>query len=144
MLSGLITYAQPTFTTSFSPSTIGPGSSSVLSYTVTNGPGSTVRDITFTNTLPAGVSLTNPANIVFTESDGTVTAPDGGSTISFSGGKLGTGASLTIKVNVTSSTVATYTNVTGDLTSSLGNSGTATADLTVSSDNLGFSKAFIK
>ncbi|MFT5886226.1 MAG: hypothetical protein ACI9IP_002690 [Arcticibacterium sp.] len=142
MLSGLITYAQPTFTTSFSPSTIGPGSSSVLTYTITNSSGSPAADLAFTNTLPAGVTLTNPSNIIFTKPDGAVTAPDGGTTISFSGGKLANGASLTIKVNVTSTTLATHTNVTGDLTSSLGNSGTATGDLTVSNSLTAFSKIF--
>ena len=87
------------------------------------------------------MSIASPAAVQNT-CGGTVTAPDGGSTISLADGLVGGGAICTISVNVTSSTVGTHTNLTGDLTSNAGNSGTATADLNVVTTLPGFSKSF--
>jgi uncharacterized glyoxalase superfamily protein PhnB len=55
---------------------------------------------------------------------------------------LAAGASLTIKINVTSSTFGTHINITSDLTSSHGIGGTATANLTVTASTIYFSKPF--
>ena len=132
----------PSFDLTFSPSTIGPSSSSLLTYTITNSTGTSVSDIAFTNTLPAGVVIASPSGLIFNEVGGAVTAPDGGSTISFAGGRLGVGATLNIQLYVTSSTPGTHVNTTGDLTSSAGNSGTATDNLTINPANAGLSSAF--
>lgn len=135
--------AQPTFNASFNSDHIGPGSVSTLIFTIDNsGSGSPVTDLAFTNVLPAGVTIATPANAIVSELTGTLTAIDGGSTISFTEGTIVAGAILTISVDVTSSVVGTHTNTTGDLTSSVGNSGTATDDLIVSIDRPGFSKGF--
>ena len=129
------------FTKSFGPSTIGPGSVSTLQFDITNFTSIGARNLAFTDTLPAGVTIASPANVV-NSCGGTVSAPDGGSTISLSGGQVGASASCSVSVDVTSSTPGTHTNVSGDLTSDLGNSGPATADLTVATDRPGFSKSF--
>ncbi len=132
----------PSFSKSFSPATIGPGSVSTLTFSITNGSASPVMNLDFTDVLPAGVTIATPANAMNTCLGGTLSAPDGGGTISYSGGSLGGGKTCTITVDVTSSTAGTHTNTSGDLISSAGNSGTASADLTVATDRPGFSKSF--
>ena len=131
----------PSFSKSFSPSTIGPGSVSTLRFDISNGSSSPIRDLAFTDTLPAGVTIASPAN-ASSSCLGTVDAPDGGGTISLSGGGIGASSSCSVTVDVTSSVAGTHTNVSGDLTSDAGNSGSATADLTVATDRPGFTKAF--
>ncbi|MCB0035532.1 MAG: hypothetical protein KDE51_15980, partial [Anaerolineales bacterium] len=135
------TFAQPTFSKTFSPNTIGPGSVSTLMFTITNGEGVPVDQMAFTDVLPAGMTIATPAS-ASSDCGGTVTAPDGGTTITFVEGGVGTGVTCTISVNVTSSTIGTHMNVSGDLTSSAGNSGPATADLIVTASRPGFSKSF--
>jgi len=131
----------PTFQKSFAPATIGPGSISTLRFDITNGSSLAVRNLAFTDTLPAGVTIASPANTSST-CLGVVDAPEGGSTITFAGGGIGSSSSCSVTVDVTSSTPGTHTNVSGDLTSDAGNSGSATADLTVATNRPGFTKAF--
>ncbi|MDY7094885.1 MAG: hypothetical protein SX243_18080 [Acidobacteriota bacterium] len=134
--------AQPTFTKTFSPDTIGPGSATALTFFITNGSGTALTDLAFTDNLPAGVTLASPAVPSTDCVGGILTAPDGGTTISYAGGGLGAFATCTVQVLVTSSTVGTHMNVSGDLTSNGGNSGPAIADLTVATDRPSFSKSF--
>ena len=131
----------PTFDKTFAPSTIGPGSSSILGFTIVNASPDPVTDLAFTDTLPAGVTLATPANIVST-CGGVVTAPDGGGTVSLSNGVVAGASFCAITVSTTSSVPGVHTNVSGDLTSSAGSSGNTTADLTVATDRPGFSKSF--
>ncbi|WP_143536880.1 T9SS type A sorting domain-containing protein [Rubricoccus marinus] len=141
--------AQPAFSKAFSPDVIGPGSVSTLTFTVdASGVSAStpVTDLAFTDVLPAGVSVATPAAASTTCADGralaSLSAPEGGGTITFSGGVVAGGSVCTVTVNVTASVPSTYTNISGDLTSSEGNSGTASDDLTVSTDRPGFSKSF--
>ena len=131
----------PSFSKSFNPDTIGPGSTSALVFTITNGP-SSATGLAFTDNLPAGVVIASPANAITDCDSGDVIALDGDTVISLSGGRLAAFQSCTVLVNVTSSTAGTHTNVSGDLTSSEGNSGSATDDLTVATNLPGFSKSF--
>ncbi len=132
----------PDFTKVFSPDPIGPGSASMLTFTIDNsGEGTPVSAMAFTDVLPAGVTLASPA-FVSNTCGGTLTAPNGGTTVSLTGGMLGAGAKCTIVVNVTGSTAGVHMNVSGDLISSAGNSGTAAADLEVTIDLPGFIKSF--
>ncbi len=133
--------AQPAFTKVFLPDTIGPGSATKLTFTINNMGGAGVTGLAFSDTLPAGVTLASPAS-PGSFCGGTLTAPDGGGTITFTDGVVGPGAKCTISVHVTSSTAGTHMNTSGDLTSSAGNSGTATDDLTVATDRPGFTKSF--
>ena len=142
MILGPTAYAQPTFDKSFSPATIGPGSVSTLQFNITNISSAGIRGLAFTDTLPAGMTIASPANATSTCNGGTLSAPDGGTSISYSGGGVGAASTCSITVNVTSSTPGTHTNTSGDLTSDAGNSGNATADLTVATDRPGFSKSF--
>jgi len=133
--------AQPTFTKVFSPNTIGPGSASTLTFTIDNTGGGPVDMMAFTDVLPAGVTLATPASSV-NGCGGTLTAPDGGGTITLIDGEVAAGGQCTISVNVTSTVVGTHMNVSGDLTSSTGNSGPAIDDLTVDTQRPGFTKSF--
>lgn len=137
--------AQPVFTKVFSPDIIGPGSVSTLTFTIDNtASGTPHADLAFTDTLPAGLSIADPSNAVSdcTRVEGTLSAPVGGDTISLEDGEIGGFTTCTVVVDVIGSTVGTHTNISGDLTSDGGNSGTAAADLTVSADRPGFAKAF--
>jgi uncharacterized repeat protein (TIGR01451 family) len=147
--------AQPTFNQSFTPNIIGPNTISKLTYTITNGSGIPVTDLAFTNTLPAGMTIATPSsdfsrkgisNIprnVYSECiNGIVIAEDGGSVITLSEGRLSAFETCTITVNVTGVVAPTYNNVSGDLTSSAGNSGTSFDSLDILGNRLGFSKSF--
>ncbi|MEM6457109.1 MAG: hypothetical protein AAF772_18615, partial [Acidobacteriota bacterium] len=134
--------AQPSFNKTFSPATIGPGAHSELTFTITNGSGAVARDLAFTDVLPAGVTLGAAADPITDCPNATLTAPDGGTTITFADGDLGAFASCTIRVYVTATAAGTYMNVSGDLTSDQGNSGPASADLTLATNRPGFSKSF--
>lgn len=129
------------FSKAFSPSTIGPGSTSTLTFTITNPLSVSVDDVSFADVLPSGLTIASPAGVI-SDCRGVVSAPDGGSTISLVEGSLGANSSCTIRVNVTAAAPGTYTNLSGDLTSNVGNSGPAEADLTVDAGRPGFSKGF--
>ncbi len=141
--SSAVAQSAPTFIKAFSPDIIGPGSVSTLTFTIDNG-GSAIpaTDLAFTDVLPVGVVLSDPVIASTTCTDGLVTAPAGGTSVTFTDGRLAPASSCTVTVNVTSSTQGTHTNTSGDLTSSAGNSGPATDDLTVDTGRPGFSKAF--
>ncbi len=134
--------AQPIFNKQFSPDTIGPGTTTTLTFTINNSGGGPVTGLAFTDNFPAGVAIASPANAIDTCSSGTLSAPAGGTTVTYSGGQLAAGGTCTISVDVTSSTIGTHTNTSGDLTSSAGNSGPATDDLNVVTTVPGFSKSF--
>lgn len=139
--SGQIRGIPITFAKAFNPATIGPGSTTTLRFDIENLSTSPVSGLAFTDNLPAGVTIADPASAL-SDCGGTLIAPDGGATISLSGGGIAGSQICSIFVNVTSGTVATHTNTSGDLTSSAGNSGTATADLVVTANRPGFSKSF--
>ncbi len=125
----------------FNPSTIGPGSTSTLTFTLSNPSGSGLRGATLTDALPAGMTLASPA-AAESSCFGTLTAPDGGTTITYSGGGLPGNSTCTISVNVTASGPGTYTNTSGSLTWDAGSAPGASADLTVATDRPGFTKSF--
>ena len=130
-----------TFDKTFVPDTIGPGSVSTLRFDIVNEISAPVSDLAFTDVLPAGLVIASAANAA-TSCGGILSAPAGGGTITFSDGVVGAFGSCSISVDVTSGTGGVHTNTSGDLTSSAGNSGTATADLTVATNRPGFAKSF--
>ena len=122
----------PAFSKSFAPNPIAKGETSTLTFTIDNAneeqPQAT--SLAFTDNLPAGVVVATPAN-ASNGCGGTLTATEGSSVISLTGGTVGGASLCTIAVDVTSDTEGAYLNTTGDLTSSNGNSGTASDTLTV-------------
>ena len=120
--------AQPSFGATFVPNTIGPGSHAKLDFVITNGSAAPVTDLAFSNVLPPNLLLgPAPEN----GCDGTLSAPFGGTTIALTGGRLGAAQSCTVSVWVNGAALGLAMNVSGDLTSSAGNSGTASDDLDV-------------
>ncbi|MCP3959144.1 MAG: DUF11 domain-containing protein [bacterium] len=129
------------FSKGFFPDTIGPGSTTTLTFDISNieSP-ALVTDIAFTDVLPAGITIATPSSAFTDCTNAILSAPDGGGTITLSGGQLGADEACSVTVNVVGASTAT--NTSGDLTSSAGNSGTAVATLTVDTARPGFSKAF--
>jgi uncharacterized repeat protein (TIGR01451 family) len=121
-----------TFAKVFSPDRIFPGAVSTLTFTIDNTAALvSATALDFTDNLPAGVEVANPANAGTTCTGGTLTAVPGSGVISYAGGTAGASASCTVSADVTSNTLGTHVNTSGDLTSSWGNSGPATDTLTV-------------
>ena len=122
----------PAFSKDFSPNPIAPGATSRLTFTIDiSGSSVDATSLDFGDTLPMDVVIDTPSNAATTCTGGTLTAPDGGSIIGYTGGSVSAGASCTVSVDVTSDVPGTHSNVSGDLTSNLGNSGTAADDLMV-------------
>ena len=138
-----VTATPPLFSKAFAPSGIAVGDTSTLTFTVDNAANAAAAPaLDFTDNLPAGVTIATPSNSSTTCNGGTITAPDGGATISYSGGSAPAGGTCTVSVDVTATVMGMYMNTSGDLTSSFGNSGTASATLAVSSMVMAFSKQF--
>jgi len=103
-----------TISKSFATPVVQVNSSSLLSFTITNPSSVSQSGITFTDTLPSGLTVTNGSSI---ECGGTLTrtAP---STISFTGGTLAAGASCTTTgIAITATTAGTHVNTTGNISS---------------------------
>jgi uncharacterized repeat protein (TIGR01451 family) len=123
----------PTFTTSFSPTTIALNGTSTETFTLGNPSGNpvTLAGLAFSDSLPSGLKVATP-NGAGGSCTGTTSATAGGTSIGFSNGTVAAGSTCTVTVNVTSAAAAVYTNTTGALTSTNGPSGpTASASLTV-------------
>ncbi len=135
--------ASSTFSKSFNPGTIGQGGTSTLEFVLTNTGIAPLAALAFTDDLSLiNILIATPSSAMTDCTNGVVNAPDGGTLISFSGGDLGPGSACTVRVNVTSSTVGTHTNVSSSLSSSVGSDPGATADLVVDGERPGFSKSF--
>ncbi|MDX1503698.1 MAG: hypothetical protein R3325_15170, partial [Thermoanaerobaculia bacterium] len=80
--------------------------------------------------LPVGLEVA-PAPMVANTCGGAVTAPAGSVSISLSNGNLAAGDNCTISVRVRATGVGVLVNTTEELTSSSGNSGTASDAVTV-------------
>jgi hypothetical protein len=88
-------------------------------------------NLDFTDNLPAGTEVAAVPNTVITCTAGTFTAAAGSSVITYTGGTVNAASSCNISVDITGTIAGTHDNLSGDLTSSLGNSGPANARLTV-------------
>jgi len=92
----------------FSPTAIGSGGATTLTFTVTNPAGQPVRnDVGFTDTLPSGLVVANPASVGGTcaNAAAATTATAGTGTIAVAGLQLLAGASnCTVTVDVTNAT----------------------------------------
>ena len=142
-------FAQLTFTKTFSSNIIGPGSVSTLTFNITNPAATAADDIEFIDNFPADLTVASPGNASNNCGPAAIlSASDGASSISLSAGRLAPGANCNVVVDVVSSAVpaagapVTHMNVSGDLTSTLGNSGTASDDLVVDATRAGFSMNF--
>ena len=131
--TGCGTPSSPTLTKSFSPNPVAAGTTSTLTFTLTN-PNTTIAlsGIAFTDTLPSGLTVPTASS---SQCGGTVatTAPR---TISFSGGTLASSASCNLTVTVTTTASGIYDNISEFVSSTQGGTNTgptgiATSSLTV-------------
>jgi uncharacterized repeat protein (TIGR01451 family) len=122
----------PGFSMSFGPDSINAGQVSTLFFTIDNSlSGIAANDLGFTHKLPAGLVMVNPSNASSTCEGGTLTALAGSDTISYNGGTVPAGAVCSVSVGVTSIEGGSFPNTSGDLISSLGNSGNASDSIEV-------------
>ncbi|AKS43237.1 beta strand repeat-containing protein [Wenzhouxiangella marina] len=139
----LIVTDLPIFTKAFGPNPTQVGVPSTLSFTIDNLDNVvSVTALDFTDPLPAGMVVATPANASTTCLGGSITAAAGSSSISYTGGSVDLGTVCSVSVDVVVQEPGNYLNTSGDLTSSLGNSGPATDTLVVDSVPLDFSKSF--
>jgi predicted outer membrane repeat protein len=121
----------PTFSKAFADDIILPGEWTTLTFTIDNpNTDFTITDLAFVDDFPADMVVAATPNITNT-CGGTFSADAGASSVSLSAGELATDSSCTISVDVMANSTGTHTNTTSDLTSDVGNSGPATADIIV-------------
>jgi uncharacterized repeat protein (TIGR01451 family) len=119
----------PTFTKAFAPTNILVGAVATLTFTVDNTASLIAATaISYTDNLPAGMTVANPPN-ASTTCGGIVSAVAGGTSVGFSGGNVGASSGCTVAVDVTVDAPGAYVNLTDPMSSSSGDSGTATATL---------------
>ena len=122
----------PIFTQVFTPENFNADGVGTLTYTIDNTASALdATNLSFTNALPAGLVLSDSVNFFSSCVGGSVTAGPGSSSFSYSSGTVPAGASCILQVEVTSREGGSFINTTGDLTSSLGNSGPSTDTLEV-------------
>ncbi|NVN90475.1 MAG: DUF11 domain-containing protein [Desulfuromonadales bacterium] len=113
--SATLSVGRPTITKAFSPATINAGGTSTVTFTLTNLGTQPLTGVAFSDPLAAMLVAGAPA--VTNTCGGTVTANAGAGVISLASGVLAVGASCTITVNVTSSTVGSNPNQASGVTS---------------------------
>jgi outer membrane autotransporter protein len=135
----------PTFAKAFGPNPILPTLISTLTFTIDNTASLLeATSLDFSDAFPAGLVIAPTPNNSSTCTGGMASVAPGGGSFGYSGGTVAAGATCTVQVDVTAAAQGNYTNVSGALTSSLGNSGTATDTLVVSPVPVpGFSKSFL-
>lgn len=125
----------PTISIAFGAASVVIGSSTTLTFTITNpNPRIALTQISFVDLLPAGLEVSTPPGSVET-CNGVITAAAGATSIQYSGGSLAPGASCTITVDVTGTTAGIKSNQTQAITSIESGIGLASniASLTVTS-----------
>ncbi len=126
-------FAQPpSAAMSFMPEEIGERTSSTLAIVFTNSdPGTPASDLAVTHNVPAGLRIATPSNASTDCVNALVSAPEGGTTIALSDGRIGANTTCALTVDITGDSAGTFDNVSGDVTSSAGNGGTASAQLSI-------------
>jgi hypothetical protein len=118
----------PSLTIAFTPSTIVPGGSAVLTFTLSNANATALTNATFNDVLPTQITMLNTT--VGGSCVGKVTPPAAGTngTIVVSGVTIPANGSCTITVNVTSKIAGNWTNTVTAITTT--ETGTTTVNAT--------------
>lgn len=107
----------PQLDKNFSPVDVPVNGTSTLTFTVTNTSELAAKNgWSFTDNLPAGLTLASPAAAATTCPGGAVTALEGSTSVGMSGNLNAGMASCTVTVNVTSAIAGAYTNGPGNVT----------------------------
>jgi uncharacterized repeat protein (TIGR01451 family) len=131
--AALVVVGPPSIAKAFSPSPMSVGGTSTLTFTLTNPSANTVAlsGVSFTDSLPSGLVVSS-SNGLSDSCGGAAAASAGGGSVSLTGGSIAPASSCTVSVDVTGTTVGTFTDGTGAVSSTNGGTGnTATAALTV-------------
>jgi len=94
----------------FDPLTVFGGSASTLSVQLTNPNNAVLAGIAFTDTMPAGMIIANPANLSVGTCGGLLNGAPGDGSFSFSGGTLAPAATCTLSLSVTMTVNGNLTN----------------------------------
>ncbi|MHC1739497.1 MAG: sortase [Anaerolineaceae bacterium] len=118
----------PQITKTFAPTTIALGSSSVVSFKITNPNATALTGVSFTDEFPANMTLPSIPNV--SQCGGTVSST--ANSITFTGGTIAASGSCTIQAGVTTSVEGAFVNNTSNISSTNGGTGNASsATLTV-------------
>jgi hypothetical protein len=107
--------AAPTISKSFGAASIALGGSTTLSFVIANSNTGSLTGVGFTDTLPAGLVVSN-SNALSNSCGGTATATPGSSSISLSGATAQPG-NCNLSVSVTGTSAGVKNNTTGPITS---------------------------
>jgi uncharacterized repeat protein (TIGR01451 family) len=107
----------PQLDKAFSPTSVVTGGTSTLTFAITNTAELAAKNgWSFTDTLPAGLTLASPSAAATTCPAGTVTGAAGAGSVSATGNLTAGMSSCTVTVNVTSPTAGTYINGPSNVT----------------------------
>ncbi|NPV75141.1 MAG: sortase [Anaerolineae bacterium] len=95
----------------FEPLTVFGGSSSTMSIILSNPNNAILTGIEFTDTMPSGMLVANPANVSNGACRGTLTANPGDSTFTFKDGVLEPGKKCTLTLSITMTVNGNLTNI---------------------------------
>jgi len=140
--ASIVVVLPPSISKSFNPTLIAPGTTTTLTFTITNPAVNPVAEsgVAFSDTLPTGLTVGNSSATVCGGTL-TTTAPTG---IVLSGASIAINSQCVFNVTVTGEVVGNYTNITGAVSSDNGGTGnTATANLTVNNATLNITKTHI-
>ncbi|MDU8910050.1 hypothetical protein [Aestuariicoccus sp. MJ-SS9] len=122
----------PAFAKVFAPDSIVQGGVTTLTFTIDNGAALVAAtDLAFDDTFPEGMTVAATPNMTTTCADATIEAAAGAGALTFAAPSLAAGEICALSVDVTAALAGEAENVSGALTSSLGDSGTASAVLSV-------------
>jgi uncharacterized repeat protein (TIGR01451 family) len=121
----------PTIAKAFGAATIPLNGTTSLTFTVSNSNTSlSANGIAFTDTLPAGLVSATPTGLAST-CTGSATATNGSSSVALTGSSLAGGASCTVSLNVTGTTVGAKNNSVQVSSTNAGTGNTSNASVTV-------------
>ncbi|MEP6942428.1 MAG: hypothetical protein ABI981_05805 [Betaproteobacteria bacterium] len=118
--------APPTIAKSFAAPTVALGGTVNMSFVLTNPAATPITGLTFSDTLPAGLTAPNASTATC---GGTLVTSS--NVLTFTGGTLAGGAGCTITVTVTGATVGVKNNTTGAISSNETGTGAASNTATV-------------
>lgn len=123
----------PIIIKAFGVASIPLGGSTSLTFIIQNNNASTaLHGVGFTDTLPSGLVVSAPNGLSGSCGGGTITADEGGSTVSLSGATLAGSTQCNFSINVMGTSGGMKNNTTGDVTSVEGGTGgTASASVNV-------------
>jgi uncharacterized repeat protein (TIGR01451 family) len=128
--TALTVAAPPSIAKEFGATAIPIGDSTSLTFTIGNPNSIGLSGVAFTDTLPAGLIIATPNGLNGSCNDGVVTTGSG--SVTLTGGTLAPNSTCVFSVNVTGNQVGSWTNVTGNIRSIEGGTGsTATAAIAV-------------